>query len=153
MKTPCSQGGTYRRTDGKTAEHRHSSLLFPIAKQFWSLKYHIIQHYYRNRQHITQRAILWAQMVSTCHKAVQIKCTYFHTSTQCILCYLHIHKMLERFPKIRKDRPTCCTSVHIAINYWTPNVRVDWETFLLRIREIPGSNLGPETGYPDWGFS
>jgi hypothetical protein len=29
-----------------------------------------------------------------------------------------------------------------------PNVAV----FLLRIREVPGSNLGPETGYPDWSF-
>jgi hypothetical protein len=25
-----------------------------------------------------------------------------------------------------------------------------WLTFLLRIREVPGQNLGPETGYPDW---
>jgi hypothetical protein len=24
--------------------------------------------------------------------------------------------------------------------------------FLIRIREVPGSNLGPETGYSDWGF-
>jgi hypothetical protein len=34
-----------------------------------------------------------------------------------------------------------------------PNAVVDWLTFLLRIREIPGStNLGPETGYPDRCF-
>jgi hypothetical protein len=31
-----------------------------------------------------------------------------------------------------------------------PNVVVEWLAFLLRIREIPGSNLGPETGCPDW---
>jgi hypothetical protein len=24
---------------------------------------------------------------------------------------------------------------------------------MLRIREVPGLNLGPETGYPVWGFS
>jgi hypothetical protein len=30
-----------------------------------------------------------------------------------------------------------------------PNVVVEWLTFLLRIREVPGSNLGPELGYPD----
>jgi hypothetical protein len=24
---------------------------------------------------------------------------------------------------------------------------------LLPIQEVPGSNLGPETGYPDWLFS
>jgi hypothetical protein len=28
---------------------------------------------------------------------------------------------------------------------------VEWSTLLLRIWEIPGSKLGPETGYPDWG--
>jgi hypothetical protein len=30
---------------------------------------------------------------------------------------------------------------------------IEWLTFLIRIREVPGSNLGPQTGYPDWGFS
>jgi hypothetical protein len=29
---------------------------------------------------------------------------------------------------------------------------VEWLTFLLRIREVPGSNLAPENGYPG-GFS
>jgi hypothetical protein len=33
-----------------------------------------------------------------------------------------------------------------------PNFAVEWLTFLLRIREVPGSNLGPETGYP-WFFT
>jgi hypothetical protein len=33
-----------------------------------------------------------------------------------------------------------------------PNVVVEWLTLLLRIRKVPASNLGPETGYPDWGF-
>jgi hypothetical protein len=32
-------------------------------------------------------------------------------------------------------------------------VVVEWSTFLLRVREIPGSDLGPETGYPDRDFS
>jgi hypothetical protein len=31
----------------------------------------------------------------------------------------------------------------------TPNVASDWLVLLLRIREVSGSNLGPETGYPD----
>jgi hypothetical protein len=31
-----------------------------------------------------------------------------------------------------------------------PNAVVEWLTLLLRIREIPGLNLGPETGYIDW---
>jgi hypothetical protein len=29
------------------------------------------------------------------------------------------------------------------------NVVVEWLTLLLHIREVPGSNLSPETGYPD----
>jgi hypothetical protein len=32
------------------------------------------------------------------------------------------------------------------------NVVVEWLTHLLRIREVPGSNLGTETGYPEEGF-
>jgi hypothetical protein len=34
-----------------------------------------------------------------------------------------------------------------------PNVVVEWLKLLLRFREVPGSNLSSETGYPDWGFS
>jgi hypothetical protein len=33
------------------------------------------------------------------------------------------------------------------------NLVVEWLTLLLRIRELPGSNLGPETSIPDWGVS
>jgi hypothetical protein len=36
---------------------------------------------------------------------------------------------------------------------YTPNVVVEWFTRLLRIREVPGLNLGPETDYPVWSFS
>jgi hypothetical protein len=36
---------------------------------------------------------------------------------------------------------------------FVPNVVVEWLTLLLRIWEVLGSNLGPETGYPDLGFS
>jgi hypothetical protein len=34
-----------------------------------------------------------------------------------------------------------------------PNVAVQWLTLPLRIREVPDSNLGPETGYHDRGIS
>jgi hypothetical protein len=34
-----------------------------------------------------------------------------------------------------------------------PNFVVEWVPLLLRIREVPSSNLGPENGYPDSGFS
>ena len=30
----------------------------------------------------------------------------------------------------------------------SPKVTVELLTYLLRSREVPGSNLGPETGYP-----
>jgi hypothetical protein len=33
------------------------------------------------------------------------------------------------------------------------NVTTEWLAFLLRIREVQGPNLSPETGYPDWRFS
>jgi hypothetical protein len=29
------------------------------------------------------------------------------------------------------------------------NAELEWLAFLLRIREVPGLNLGPETGYLD----
>jgi hypothetical protein len=32
---------------------------------------------------------------------------------------------------------------------WLLNVAVEWLTLLVRVREVPGSNLGPETGSPD----
>jgi hypothetical protein len=32
------------------------------------------------------------------------------------------------------------------------NVLVEWLTPFLRIREVPGSNIGPAIGYPDLGF-
>jgi hypothetical protein len=34
----------------------------------------------------------------------------------------------------------------------SPNVVVEWSALLLRVREVPGSSLGPKTSYPDWGF-
>jgi hypothetical protein len=34
-----------------------------------------------------------------------------------------------------------------------PNVAAEWLAFLLHIRDNLGSNLGPETGYSDRGFS
>jgi hypothetical protein len=33
--------------------------------------------------------------------------------------------------------------------YRSPHVAVEWLALLLRIRKVPGSNLGPEIGCPD----
>jgi hypothetical protein len=43
-----------------------------------------------------------------------------------------------------------------ALNYHVPTNPTSCSsdlTLLSRIREDSGSNLGPETAYPDWGFS
>jgi hypothetical protein len=37
-----------------------------------------------------------------------------------------------------------CPSVFVCVH-----VVIEWLALLLRIREVPGSNLGPESGYPD----
>jgi hypothetical protein len=44
---------------------------------------------------------------------------------------------------------TYCSFQHVD---W-PNIAFDCLALLLRIQEDPGSNHGPETGYPDWGVS
>jgi hypothetical protein len=36
-----------------------------------------------------------------------------------------------------------------VIKYVKPNVVPKWLTFLLRIREVPGSNLGSKTSYTE----
>jgi hypothetical protein len=36
---------------------------------------------------------------------------------------------------------------------FSPNVVLERLALLLRIREVPGLNFGPETGYPDWDSS
>jgi hypothetical protein len=41
--------------------------------------------------------------------------------------------------------------LHSVFTKILQNVVVDSLTFLLRIREVPSSNLSPKTGYPDWG--
>jgi hypothetical protein len=51
--------------------------------------------------------------------------------------------------------PTCVlknvNSLHKKNSYaiLAPNVAVEWLRLLLCIREVPGSNLSPEVGYPD----
>jgi hypothetical protein len=56
-------------------------------------------------------------------------------------------------PRIRGRLPPHLIFVTVVAWSLLQNVLVRWLTFLLRTREVPGSNLGPETGYPDWGIS
>jgi hypothetical protein len=43
--------------------------------------------------------------------------------------------------------------IFVTIVCGKPNVVVEWLILLHFIREVPESNLGLETGYPDWKFS
>jgi hypothetical protein len=47
---------------------------------------------------------------------------------------------------------TAALKMYRLVQTLLPNV-VGWLTFLLRIRGVPGSDLGPATGYPYWGSS
>jgi hypothetical protein len=47
---------------------------------------------------------------------------------------------------------TVCFSVSVQLEV-PLNVAAKWLTLLIRILEVPSSNLCPETGYPDVGFS
>jgi hypothetical protein len=40
-------------------------------------------------------------------------------------------------------------TAYIGQHMHTPNGVFEWLKFLTCIREVPASNLGPETGYPD----
>jgi hypothetical protein len=46
---------------------------------------------------------------------------------------------------------SCTAFVNIHFRSTILNVVVERLMLLLHIQEIPGSNLGPETSYPDWG--
>jgi hypothetical protein len=37
----------------------------------------------------------------------------------------------------------------LRISDMSPKVVIEWLKLLLHIQEVPGSNLGPETGYPE----
>jgi hypothetical protein len=40
-------------------------------------------------------------------------------------------------------------SINPVLTLISPNVVVEWLTLLIHIREVPGSNIGPETVYPE----
>jgi hypothetical protein len=40
-------------------------------------------------------------------------------------------------------------AITVSFHMLPSNFVVEWFTLLLRIREVPGSNLGSETGYTD----
>jgi hypothetical protein len=51
-----------------------------------------------------------------------------------------------------QDVPGAIRKEHIlqdTLQLLPPTVMVEWLTHLLCIREVPGLNIGPETGYPE----
>jgi hypothetical protein len=47
-----------------------------------------------------------------------------------------------------RERSADDTCASVRLHGEIQNVVVVWLTFLLRIREVPDSNFGPEAGYP-----
>jgi hypothetical protein len=69
---------------------------------------------------------------------------------------LHQSRLCNTSSRQPTESPHPFINFPLAHNYHRTkllNVVVDRLTLLLRIREVPGSNLGPETGYPESGRS
>jgi hypothetical protein len=86
--------------------------------------------------------LLWRQRTATfCFDALCLTMS---------VCYIWLqsagHEMSD-------TSDVCYKTVKLWLIALPPNVVVEWLALLLRIREVPRSNLGPETGYPNWGFS
>jgi hypothetical protein len=63
-----------------------------------------------------------------------------------------VETTLEYEQKNGLYRPTFICYKSSQKRRFSPNVAVQWLALLLRIQEVPGANLGPETDYPDIGF-
>jgi hypothetical protein len=76
--------------------------------------------------------------------------TGLESLNQQILRLLQNHNIYYR---VHKSPPPVHILSHLILSTHSqpisPNVAVVWLTFLVRTREVPGSNLGPETGYLD----
>jgi hypothetical protein len=71
------------------------------------------------------------------------KCIHFSTVKPSIHCDLFWH-----LPCYKSSDKT----IQLCVGSYTLNVTVEWLSFLLHIKKVPGSNFGLETGYPDWGL-
>jgi hypothetical protein len=54
--------------------------------------------------------------------------------------------MLELFRAVTFNK--LANEIDVGTEWLLPNVKFECSTLLLRIREVSGSNLSPETGYP-----
>jgi hypothetical protein len=114
------------------------------------------------------------------HSANLVCSVFLHSKTLLICKELHSGHVPQY--KLHKRNITCCQLIVVrtqtfqettSLRWWTrlflvgPRVlfnsisvtystkrrsRIEWLTLLLRIRRVQGSNLVPQTGYPDSGF-
>jgi hypothetical protein len=81
-----------------------------------------------------------------------------------VMLTTHLHLvprswMSRSYTPLPPSASMACRVTALLFYYCPPTHRSYWTslssdlTLLLRIREVTGSNLGLETGSPDWGFS
>jgi hypothetical protein len=86
-----------------------------------------------------------------CSRKFEFKCVSTHLAITDLtpwsrdLQNLRIVQLVNKSPTFYGTR----ISLQRSQETKTPNVVVEWLTLMLRIKEVPASNPGPETGYPD----
>jgi hypothetical protein len=75
-------------------------------------------------------------------------------SHRCRISYVHAQCVLQCSSCLSARATTIGRSPLLdhTLRFRLPNVVVEYLARLLRIREVLGSNVGPETGYPDFYF-
>jgi hypothetical protein len=104
--------------------------------------------------------ILWNRPLPLPSTSFTIHCSSL-TRWRSSVNFKGFRKMLGQVPwKSPRDLPLFFTTSRISaqnnIYSWysiIPNGVVEWLTFVLRIWEVPGSNLVLDSTYPYWGFS
>jgi hypothetical protein len=66
-------------------------------------------------------------------------------------CFLN-YKLRNKGRCVSICRPMLYLSIIFFYRINQPNLMIKRLTILVRIRDVPGLNLGSETGYPGWGF-
>jgi hypothetical protein len=89
--------------------------------------------------------------------ASEMSCNFYRAIRSNIPEDSHVHLRLHKILPVDLFWTTSITIHYHLFNkvslVKSSNVVFAWLTLLFRIREFPGSNHGPETGYPDLGFS
>jgi hypothetical protein len=91
---------------------------------------------------------------------IRAQCTVQYSIVQ-YTWFRHLKNIRQRMPNVRIIIMWLSLFCHLSLLRQSrqfssrvgPNVEVNHLTLLLHIRQVPGSNLGPETDCPDWGVS